>query len=206
MKVIIAAIFYSIFFLLVELISRKSKLSKELSRKIVHIFSGTSVAFLPFAMTLTEIIYLSLLFIPIMYFSKKINFFSSIHQVKRITYGEVYFPLGILLTAFLFPQRSIYMYGILIMAISDGLASLVGQKYGKKKYKIVNSYKSYVGSITFFVTAVLIGLLFTKSFLLVILLSGVLMIIEAVISGGLDNLILPIIGSGLLMYFLKFLN
>jgi len=208
MKVLIAAFVYCVLFVVVELVTKKAKIDKEVSRKFVHVVAGATVAFLPLFMTFHEIAMLSLLFIVVMLLSKKVSLFSSIHEVKRSTYGEVYFPFAILITALAFPHKELFMYGLLVMAISDGFAGIAGQKYGNKKYRLLGSQKSYVGSCTFFVTALLIGFLvlgtLTNLALIEVvtisaLAGGILTIVEAGLSYGFDNLVLPPMAASLFM-------
>ncbi len=211
MKIIVFAALYGGFFGLVELIGRNTHIQKETSRKAAHILAGTSAAFLPFVLSFREITYLSLLFIPVMLVSKRINFLSSIHAVTRRTYGEIYFPCSIAITALLFPQRPLYIYGLLIMAISDGFASVIGQKYGRSSYTLLAGRKSYVGSLTFFVSALAVGLAVMLSFGTALLpalvlstaLAGFLTLVEGSLSHGLDNLLLPPMASGLLLVLMK---
>lgn len=204
MNVVIAALCYTTLFILIELVTRKAKLNKELSRKIAHILAGTSAAFLPLFMSFGQIILLSLLFLPVMAISKRKNVFSSIHEVSRKTYGEVYFPIAIFLTALLFPDKQLFMYGVLIMSLSDGFASVFGQKYGKKKYKLWQGEKSYVGSSVFFITALIIGLTVVQVPIWAIVGSAlVLTLVEACLSGGTDNLVLPPLASGLLFVLMR---
>jgi len=69
---------------------------------------------------------------------KKYGFFQSIEQVKRNTFGEYFFPLGILSVALLNPQKEIFTIALLCVGFADGLAALIGQKYGRKnRYKIL---------------------------------------------------------------------
>jgi phytol kinase len=202
MTLVIAAVAYLVLFVLIELATRKVKLHQELSRKLAHVLAGTSAAFLPVFMSFREIMILSLVFLPVMVISKRRNLFTSIHAVDRETYGEIFFPISIFLVAWWFPGTQIFTYGVLIMSISDGFASIIGQKYGKKQYRLWQSKKSYVGSIVFFGTALLIGLVVAPSVsvLNVCSLAAILTFTEAILSGGLDNLILPPLASALLLW------
>lgn len=208
MKVIIAALCYTTLFILIELVTRKTKLSKELSRKIAHILAGTSAAFLPLFMNFRQILLLSLLFLPVMVISKRKNLFSSIHGVSRKTYGEVYFPMAIFLSALLFPNKQLFMYGVLVMSLSDGFASVFGQRYGKKKYKLWQGEKSYVGSSVFFIMTLMIGLAVMVQIPVWVIVGSALVLTfaEACLSGGIDNLILPPLASGLIYGAMKLLN
>ncbi len=62
-------------------------------------------------MSFPEVVALCLLFIPFMAVSRRIGLFPSVHGVERVTWGEVYFPLGVLLAAALFPHLVRYGYG-----------------------------------------------------------------------------------------------
>lgn len=190
--VVVAAVSYTALFIVIELASRKLKLHKELSRKLSHIIAGISAACLPLVMSFNNVMILSMLFLPVMILSKKKGLFTSIHNVKRKTYGEFYFPISIFICAWLFQDIHIFMFGVLVMGISDGLASLVGQKYGTKTYKLWQSKKSYVGSTVFFIATFLIGLL-TIPYLgfALVPICALLTMAEAGLSGGSDNLVLP---------------
>jgi phytol kinase len=189
-------------FIGIEVITSKAKINKELSRKFAHILSGVSVAFLPFVMSFPEIMVLALLFLPVMLISKRNNLFSSIHEVSRTTYGEVYFPVTIFLTALLFPDIKIFMFGILVMSISDGLASVIGQKFGKKKYHVWNGDKSYVGSTTFLISTFVLGIILLPGrtymeIVAIIVCSMILTLVEAGLAYGFDNLLIPPIAASL---------
>jgi phytol kinase len=205
MAVVILTILFLLFFLCVDRVTSKFKLDKEYSRKFVHIVSGSIVAFLPIFISFKQIALLSLIFIPIMYVSKIRKLFPSIHDVKRSTFGEIYFPLSILIVSLVFPETRIFVYAILVMAISDGLASILGLKYGKKKYGIFSASKSYFGSTTFFICTTLIGILvLTTSLFNVLILAMFLTLIEAGLSEGLDNLVLPPVAAFLAQQLIKF--
>jgi dolichol kinase len=212
-EVLAVATAYLVLFVLVEVYAKKTKANSETTRKFVHIVAGSTAALLPLIMTFHQIAVVSLLFITVMLVSKRQNFFSSIHKVTRKTHGEIYFPFAILITALLFPTTELYMYGLLIMAVSDGLASIVGQKYGHKTYRFLGAHKSYIGSIAFFISATVIGLIILTSFtslgvapILIgsVLLAFILTVVEAGLAHGLDNLLLPPVSALLLSIFLTY--
>lgn len=194
---IAALVYFLILFSVIEVISRKVSLPAEFSRKMAHIFAGVSAAFLPLVMPFAHIIGLASLFLVVMLISRKIKLFQSIHEIGRSSYGELFFPLAIALTALLFPRNNIYMYGILVMALGDGLAGLLGARFGKAKYRLGRAHKSYLGSGTFLIVSLLIGLLFSQQYGMVGI-AILLTFVEAVSVKGLDNLLLPIIAALLL--------
>ena len=99
-------------------------------------------------------------------------------------------------------QPWFYVISILILAISDALAALVGKNYGANEYLVdVGTRKTIEGSITFFLTSFLIVhliLLLTtstgrlESVLIALLISIIVTVFEGVSLKGADNLFIPL--------------
>lgn len=196
---------------MVELLAKKLHPPSEATRKLSHILAGVGAALLPFVLSFNEIALLGALFVPAVYISMRSDWFKSVHKVKRSTYGEIYFPLAIAVCALLFPDRLLFTYGVLVIGISDALASLLGLRYGRKKYKAPSGQKSFVGSAAFFVSTLIIGTTltlifvnttFVQSLFWSAALAMVLTIIEARAKRGLDNLYVPVAASGLMGFLL----
>jgi len=210
MNIILVILIYGVLFVLVEFLSRISPFSKEFWRKIIHILAGVFSASLPFLLSLSQIFFLGIFFALAMLVSKNTNVFKSIHAVSRRSYGEVFFPLSISIVALAFPNKILYVYAVLILSLSDGLAGLAGQKFGTKKYNLF-SEKSYVGSLTFFITSALIGtallqissLPFWQSAAWGMILAIPLTIAEGILPLGLDNLLLPPLAALLFILILS---
>ena len=125
--------------------------------------------------------------------------YESIYKVERQTNGSLYYGLIIAFLALLWLPESpdLFRYGILILTIPDALAALVGSQWGRQ---IPGWNKSRAGSVTFFVATVCITIIFTLNPVYILILALTLTAVEFVSQWGLDNLFLPIVGSGLLMY------
>ena len=84
--------------------------------------------------------------------------------------------------------------GIAAMSYGDGMASLVGMKYGKIKYNLTGDTKSLEGSLTMFI--VLIGMLWVvltyyavpANPLVIVTVALVATIFEGLTPKGLDNI------------------
>ena len=137
---------------------------------------------------------------------------SVIHGVRRPSLGEVYFPLGVG-AIFLLSRGDRVLFGIptLILALSDAAAALIGIRYGQLRYSTAEGDKSAEGSLAFFTVALLITyillLLFTgtgraNSLLIALSLALLVMLVEALSRGGLDNLLIPLGGFVLLKTYL----
>jgi phytol kinase len=194
----------AIFLLLIitEWLWRKSKLHIETSRKIVHIGTGIIVAFWPLYLDWTTIQLLSLLLLAVVFASFRLRIFRSIHDIDRLTIGEILYPVGIGICAFLEPAPWMFTAAILHLTLADGLAAIVGIKYGRKnRYTILSHGKSLIGSTTFFMTslAIIVAASFFVSeanlphnYPLFVLAALTLTFVENISWYGLDDITVPL--------------
>ena len=192
-----------VFMLLVinEIWWRRKKKHSELSRKLIHILVGSFVAFWPYIMSVNSIRIISVLFTIVVFSSMKFNIFKSIHSVKRDSLGEIYFAISVGLITFINPSHLVYTLSLLTMSLADGLAALVGTYYGmNRKYKVYGRSKTVLGSLTFFIVALVLiliyidktGHVFSLGYLAVA--SG-LTLIENISPKGMDNLLVPLVAA-----------
>jgi phytol kinase len=178
---------------------RKHAVHSELSRKFIHVTVGSFVAFWPYLLTWREMQLLSLAFLIIVTVSKHLNVFQAIHSVQRPTWGEIFFALAVGLITFMTHDKAIYAASLLQMSLADGLAAMIGTRYGnRQKYLIFGYTKSLLGTLTFFIVSLLI-LFGLSQYSHVHLHAGSLFgisamatIIENIAIGGLDNLLVPV--------------
>ena len=175
--------------------------NSEIPRKLVHILTGVYIAFWPLLMSFAWIQILSILLLGAVYVSKKWHIFRSIHAVKRVTYGELLFPLGVLVAATFAHSGWVYLAAVLHLSLADGLAALVGVRYVKKYgYKVFGQLKTVVGTIVFLATS--LGIImatmlldpaaYGSSVLIVLLLLPLCTtVIENVGVYGVDNILVP---------------
>jgi dolichol kinase len=191
---LLAAIYFLVLFMAIEYVSRRATFPVELSRKLAHILAGMSAAFLPWIMPYSSIALLAGIFFVVMIFSRRLRIFTSIHDVTRSSYGELFFPIVIGSMALFFPQNNLYVYGVLVMALADGFAGLAGSFYGREIYNLGRARKSYLGSGVFFLVCSGIGWMVAPQ-PGVIVIAILLTFVEAVGAKGTDNLILPPIAA-----------
>lgn len=204
-EIIAVLVVYAFVFVFVERLQRKKLIHGEISRKLTHIVGGFVAALLPLVLPRWYVIGLMLMTAAAMLVEKKFQFFKSIHSILRHTHGEVLFPLGIALVVLIEPQAWRITYGILVMGVSDALASVVGIRYGKKRYTTLDGHwKTYLGSLTFFVCTLGIGvagLMIGEGYTLLsslwpaAIVAAVLTIVEAGSSYGIDNLLIPTVAA-----------
>lgn len=129
-----------------------------------------------------------------------------IDSVGRRSFGTVFYSLSIGLLIALFwslGQPEYAAIGVLVMAWGDGLAALVGQRWGKHPYKILGMTKSWEGSLAMAVASGLVtygvlsvagleavGLGLRVAVAVAIALLATLL--EAVSFLGVDNLTVPL--------------
>lgn len=209
MPIIITLLLIFIVLVLNELWWRYVKQHSELSRKFIHITVGSFVAFWPFYMSWNQIRIFSIAFLIIILISKKLTIFKAIHSVQRPTLGEIYFALSVGILTYITHDPWIYMSSLLIMSLADGLAAIIGVSYGgTSRYQIFGQYKSIVGTVTFFITTIIILAIFnyfSPSILTILaysILACCLTLIENIGIKGLDNLLVPLFASLYLQYFI----
>ncbi|PLS68416.1 MAG: phosphatidate cytidylyltransferase [Cyanobacteria bacterium M5B4] len=185
-------------------------------RKVVHIGTGN---ILPIAwyFHFPEWFCLTMggIFCIITFLSYQLPILPVINSVGRRTYGVFFYALSITILVAWFwtigkPQFAVL--GVLVMTWGDGIAALIGQKWGKHPYEIYGNHKSWEGSmamviVCFIVTIAVLAI--SEGLTLTLLPIGltvaiVATILEAISPSGSDNLSVPI-GSGAIAYLLSFI-
>lgn len=199
------ALLISVFVVLVLLVVseiwwRRTRVHSEISRKFSHITVGTFVAFWPFFLSWREILGLSLMFLAGITFSKYMNIFKAIHSVQRPTVGEVFFALAVGSIALVTHDKWIYAAALLQMSLADGLAAVLGVRFGRRhRYLVFGQVKSIVGTSVFAVVsfAILIAYGHYGGFSLNwAMMTGITLLsalIENLAVFGLDNLLVPLL-------------
>lgn len=194
----------AVFLLLILAESLRSRkiIRGELARKFVHMSVGTFVAFWPFFMSWQEIRIMCVAFLLVVIVDRKLKVFKSVHSVKRRTVGDILFPIGIGLTTFVSSSPWIFTVAVLHLSLGDGMAAVVGNKYGQKyAYTIFHQVKSGAGSIAFWLVSLIITsalLLFMPvqldqvAFALLLLLPISATALESLSIFGMDNITVPV--------------
>lgn len=213
LKIAIAAGWVFLIILIAWLVSRFTPAQPEIIRKIVHIGTGNVIllawwfhipAYVGIgAAILAGLISVMSYFVPIL---------PGINSVGRQSLGTFFYAvsIGILVGYFWYLHKPEYAaLGILIMAWGDGLAALIGQRFGKHKYYLFGVNKSWEGSLTMTVVSYLVSVIILLAargsswqiWLVSALVSILAALLESVSFWGIDNLTVPI-GSAILAYSL----
>jgi len=190
-----------------ELWWRKHAVHSELSRKFIHVTVGSFVAFWPYFLSWHEILWLSLAFLVVIAISRYLHIFQAIHSVQRPTWGEAFFALAVGTITFITHDKAVYAAALLQMSLADGMAAIIGTRYGnRQKYLIFGYAKSVIGTLTFFVISLLILIGFSHyshSHLSpehIATVAAAASIIENFAIRGLDNLFVPVAVALLLIH------
>lgn len=140
--------------IVVDRLWEAKKIQVETSRKIIHTLTGVYIAFWPLFINWTYIQILSIALLAVILISYKLHIFQSIHAVKRITTGEILYPLAIAICALIEPPAWMFTAAILHLALADSAAAYIGTKWGKSThYQIMSHGKSILGSLSFYIVS-----------------------------------------------------
>ena len=173
----------------------------ELSRKVVHIGTGAvvplawffaipSVIAIPCAAVITLITAIN----------HQWRLIAAIEEIDRNSYGTIAYGFAITVLLMLFwPDRpDAVTAGVLVMALGDGLAGLIGRQLNTPQWTIFGQTKSIAGTTTMAVVSMLVLLIMSKltnhaiSAPIAIAIASTATGLEQLSVRGIDNLTVPL--------------
>jgi len=190
-------------FVTAELIHRFFDVPTERTRKLTHVGAGFMVLCIPFLFrSHWTVLALAVAFFGLLAIGKVTGLLGSIHRIERRSGGAYYYPFAVYLMYVLSAGDPwMFIVPILVMALSDTAAALVGQRYGRQSYRVMDNHRTLQGSATFLGLTFLLmlgalaigGQTGWPALLLVTLVVAVVATaIEAVSVRGADNLFVPV--------------
>jgi phytol kinase len=195
--------------LIAELLHRYTDTEPERVRKVVHIGTGNVIILawlldLPSWVGITSGVLAGIIAL----ISYRLPILPGVNSVGRKSLGTFFYAVSIGILTAIFWTLDLPHYGVigvLIMAWGDGLAAIIGQKFGKHPYTIFGNTKSWEGTFTMLLvsyTIVSIVLLSVQGNIWQTWVVGIPVAIattsvESIAQWGLDNLSVPLIGAGL---------
>ncbi|MCU0394771.1 MAG: DUF92 domain-containing protein [Chitinophagaceae bacterium] len=199
-----------------EQLARAGKLSLVLARKLVHLVAVSGVAisplFFPNQRLLAGII---AFFVLILLWAVATRRFAIDAQRQRRSWGIALFPLAflILLVPFGTLWPWLVVYPMLVLALADPAAALVGELVARRYWQLTGDRKSWPGSLTFFVVAAAVLLLLPEwlrhvdplfawpfvslmhgpTVVAILVVAALAALAEALGSGGGDNMTVPLV-------------
>jgi dolichol kinase len=210
---------FLVLFASAEILYHKFNVKAEITRKIVHVSTGLlTMLFPPLIENHWLVLLLCSSFFIILMLSIALKLLPSINAVDRKTRGSILYPVivyGCFLLYGHYGQLMIYYIPILILAISDPIAALVGKNWPKWKYKTFGQTKTLSGSAGFLISSLIICLSlfmglesipFNKAIAISFGVAIVTTIAEAVSHRGYDNLTIPVGALCVLIFFNYYYN
>jgi phytol kinase len=207
------------------LLKKKGVITGHTARKIVHLLCGFSVFIVPYLTIPFLALIISLIFLAVTRFSHQDNFGKQVfdmmaekdERVVGYLSGPFSYALSVNILVFIFAFDTRFFYfpasSIMVMAISDTIASYVGKKWGKHHIdlKYTKTVRTIEGSLGLLISAFILsmfGFLFFGSWFpnnshtmtlpwiitLSLLMAFTSTIIELLSPSNLDDLTVPITG------------
>jgi len=189
--------------------------SQEFTRKFVHMATGALIAMSAyFIQNKWPMVVLGLVFALVNYLAIEHGWLKGMHHTHRRTYGTVFYPLSFVVLVLLLwgHHRLVFVCAILIMALADAMAAIVGENLKQPRmFHVGFDRKSIQGSGTMFLVSMLIVFIALilanpQANVLVPLWTAVVVALfatacEMVSYQGSDNLTVPL-GSALVLHYM----
>ncbi|MCU0566934.1 MAG: SEC59/DGK1/VTE5 family protein [Oculatellaceae cyanobacterium Prado106] len=212
LQVALVAIWLAIVVAVAESLRRFAGAQPELVRKVVHMGTG-NVILIAWLLQVPAWVGIgcSILFSGVTLLSYRFAILPDINNIGRKSLGTFFYAVSIGVLIALFWQNHPYYaaLGILVMTWGDGLAALIGQRWGKHPYELWGMKKSWEGSLTMGLVSYIVSMMILLAVMgnswaiwgvaLAIALTAVLL--EAFSKWGLDNLTVPL-GSATIAFLL----
>ena len=150
--------------------------------------------------------------------ARQIGFLKAMEPGKgESNLGTIYFPISLIVMVVWSGWGGLPLWvagvGVLVLSWGDGLAALVGRAWGRNRLPVSWSSKSWEGSAALFAATLLVTVSFLAAFAgptsadtlwwattvaKGALVAAVVALAEGLTPFGLDNLLLPVLASGLL--------
>jgi len=205
---------YILLLIFCEILNRKLKVEAEYTRKLSHVASVfAALVFFPIVfINVGYTLALAVLFFVLLVIANVQKWLPSVDGVDRKTGGSYFLAFGLGATyyiAFFFDTSLVsFRLALLIFAISDPLAGIVGAKWIKSK--TIYGGKTIAGSLAFLFSALLICLLIFKysygnpMIALSLMIALTATVTELISTRGTDNFTVPLVVAGMLIFYQSF--
>jgi phytol kinase len=157
-----------------EVLRKRRGLDPSFTRKVIHFFAGDAILFCPFFKNPQIIVVIPLVMAIVIFLSSPKSPIASMRSMFEVMartddykaghiYGPLYYiiSIGVLVAVFAYPAAAAYWplftlagVGLFAMYYGDGLATIIGMRWGKHKYTVGKSTRSVEGSVTVFLMTV----------------------------------------------------
>ncbi len=195
---------------LMDYLVTNHSLPRDISRKITHICAGSSIMFLPLFvdggwsqyLNITVFAVWTVLLIQKGLFAadddQAVKTMTRTGDKRELLKGTLYFVIVAMICGTIYYKQPAGVLAMAMLGWGDGLAPIIGTRYGKMKYYILSD-KSVEGSLAFLAGSLAAGLFF--SYLIVpesvnvgkiVIIALIATVVEGVSPKEVDNLTIPI--------------
>ncbi len=199
--------------LVAELLHLYTNTKPEYVRKVVHIGTGNVILLawllqLPIWVGIISAVLASIVAL----ISYRLPILPGVNSVGRKSLGTFFYAVSIGIVTAVFWNLNLPHYGvigILIMAWGDGLAAIIGLKFGKHPYQIFGNTKSWEGTGTMLLVSYAIVAIVLcsvhgntwQTWVVGIPVAIIATTVESIAQWGLDNLTVPLSSAGFALIF-----
>jgi phytol kinase len=195
---------------LMDYLVTNHSLPRDISRKITHICAGSAIVFLPLFidghwsqyLNITVFAVWTILLIQKGLFAadddQAVKTMTRTGDKRELLKGTLYFVVVAMICGTVYYKQPAGVMAMAMLGWGDGLAPIIGTRYGKMKYHILSD-KSVEGSLAFLAGSILAALFFVhlivpESFNVgkIIVIGIIATIVEGVSPKEVDNLTIPI--------------
>jgi dolichol kinase len=185
-------------------------LPRDISRKITHICAGSAIVFLPLFIDAGWSHYLNITVFAVwtvLLIQKGLFAADDDQAVKTMTRtgdkrellkGTLYFVIVAMICGTLYYKQFTGVLAMAILGWGDGLAPIIGTRYGKLKYRVLSD-KSVEGSLAFLVGSLFAGMFFVWLIVpelfdagKIVTIALIATVVEGVSPKEVDNLTIPL--------------
>lgn len=191
--VTLATLGLSAVFLTLEFLVRRGLASPELTRRGAHVAAcGYGIGIHSVLETWVFVV-IAVSFVALMTASKVLRVLRSIHDTRRITWGEAYLPAGLAAAALISGDDGrAFVVSAVILGLGDPAAGLAGHVRGAMR-------KTHLGTAVFAVVALAVCLCARYGLVLSLVAAVTLAAVERVSGRGSDNLTIPMAAALMLV-------
>lgn len=169
-------------FLTFEFLVRRGLASAELTRRGAHVAACGYAVGIHAVLEVWVFVVIALTFVVLMTGSKLLRVLRSIHDTRRITWGEAYLPAGLAIAALVCgADTQAFVATAVIVGLADPAAGLTGQLRGSPR-------KTHAGTVVFMAVALALCLVARYGVVLSVVVAVTLAAVERVSTRGSDNL------------------
>ncbi len=134
-------------------LGRKKVISNETARKSVHIAHALVIGSWPFFANYKAVVIGEVLSLVLVLLARRLGLFKHFREVERLSWGEFFFPLAVIVMAFFEPSEWLFLAAVLHFGLADALAAIIGSQLKSKSYIVFGHKKSVAGTTAFWLTA-----------------------------------------------------